>query len=272
MDRLDNKKNSATHIPVIELENVDVAYAGRESKVLDDINLNLYEKEFVCLLGPSGCGKSTLLKIMAGFIAPTNGTAKIDQQPITKPAWQRGVVFQQPPLYPWLSIEANVEFGLKMRNLPRKERLELVHNYLGKVGLGDFKKYKPYELSGGMRQRVAIARALINRPRVLLMDEPFGALDALTRGQMQHLLRSIWWESNNTIFFITHDVDEALSLGTRVLVMSNRPGKLIAEFNPTFTYHITDDNDNRTRYTGEFFSMREKILDMIHHTGIEYSI
>ncbi|MNC27148.1 Taurine import ATP-binding protein TauB [compost metagenome] len=188
----------------------------------------------------------------------------MDREPVRGPDWQRGVVFQQPPLYPWLTTRENVRFGLKMRRVPQEESLRLADDYLAKVGLSDYARSKPYELSGGMKQRVAIARALVNRPRVLLMDEPFGALDALTREEMQLLTRSIWQETRCTILFITHDVDEALFLGTRVLVMSSRPGRIIRELAPGFAAGAADGNTSRARYSGRFLELREEVLDLIH--------
>ncbi|MBW4079899.1 ABC transporter ATP-binding protein [Paenibacillus sp. S150] len=250
---------------IISVEKVSLAYGqGNGANVLEDIELQLYEGEFVCLLGPSGCGKSTLLKIIAGLIAPTKGTARMDGKNIKGPERHRGVVFQQPPLYFWLSTRENVRFGLKMRKIPKPESLKLADEYLRKVGLQDYAQHKPYELSGGMKQRVAIARALVNSPRVLLMDEPFGALDALTREEMQALLRNIWRDTGCTILFITHDVDEALSLGTRVLVMSRTPGRIIQEFSTSFTYGITAESSSRTRYSQDFLQLREEILQLIN--------
>lgn len=275
MSQLTNEASFKSTEEIITLENLSFTYKsdnGTPVNALSNINLNIYEGEFVCLLGPSGCGKSTLLKLVAGFISPTDGYAKMDQEIIKGPNWQRGVVFQQPPLYPWLNVEDNVEFGLKMRKQPKAESEKAVVKYLKKVGLLESSKQKPYELSGGMKQRVAIARVLVNDPRVLLMDEPFGALDALTREQMQNLLRNIWWETRKTILFITHDVDEALSLGTRVLVMSKRPSKIVKEFRTTFTNHITSENSNKTRYTKEFQKIREEILDLINAQNISFSI
>lgn len=194
---------------IISLKNINLTYKSSNTRIdaLKDINLDIFEGEFICVLGPSGCGKSTLLKIIAGFIDPTEGSAYMDGNVIKGPDWHRGVVFQQPPLYPWLNVEDNVKFGLKMRKVPLDESNKKVDLFLEKVGLTEFSKHKPYELSGGMKQRVAIARVLVNNPRVLLMDEPFGALDALTREQMQNLLRNIWLDTKKTIFFITHDVD-----------------------------------------------------------------
>lgn len=252
---------------VVALEQVSLRYqaeAGGGAGVLEGIDLKLHEGEFVCLLGPSGCGKSTLLKLIAGFIPPTEGFVHMDGEPVKGPDWQRGVVFQQPPLYPWLTARENVRFGLKMRRVPQEESLRLADEYLAKVGLSEYAGSKPYELSGGMKQRVAIARALVNRPRVLLMDEPFGALDALTREDMQLLIRSIWRETRCTILFITHDVDEALFLGTRVLVMSSRPGRIIRELAPGFAGGPVEGSASRTRYSQEFLELREEVLGLIH--------
>lgn len=248
---------------VLELKNIQLAYEtqGEDVLALQNIDLNIKEGEFVCILGPSGCGKSTLLKILAGFIMPTEGSAKIDGSEINSIDWNRGVVFQQAALYPWLTVEQNVNFGLKMR---KKKDATTVRYFLDKVGLSQFSHNKPYELSGGMKQRVAIARVLVNNPRVLLMDEPFSALDALTREQMQNLLRDIWRETKKTIIFITHDVDEALLLATRIIVMSRRPGRIVKEIDVAFTNHITTE-DNSVRFTKEFQEVRERILQIINN-------
>ena len=261
----DNEQSPATP-EIVALRELSLDYRSGESQVsaLKNINLSIYDGEFVCLLGPSGCGKSTLLKIIAGFIAPTAGSATLDGEIIQGPDWHRGVVFQQPPLYPWLTVRDNIGFGLKMRGFDKKESRELIDTYLEKVRLTKFADLKPYELSGGMKQRVAIARVLVNNPRILLMDEPFGALDALTREEMQNLVRSIWWETKKTVLFITHDVDEALSLGTRVLVMSRGPGKIILNCRTHFSEFITADNSNVTRASREFQQLRTTLLDLIN--------
>ncbi|MBC2582339.1 ABC transporter ATP-binding protein [Clostridium sp. DJ247] len=252
---------------IIALNNVNLIYKAGNKQVnaLENINLDIEEGEFVCILGPSGCGKSTLLKIIAGFISPTYGEVTMNGDTISGADWHRGVVFQQPALYPWLNVEDNVKFGLKMRKIPKAERIKATEYYLNKVGLLEFRKYKPYELSGGMKQRISIARVLVNNPLVLLMDEPFGALDALTREQMQNLLRDIWRETKKTILFITHDVDEALSLGTRVLVMSSRPGRIIKEFKTSFTEDVVDYNSSEVRFTEGFKLLREQVLDLINN-------
>lgn len=259
---------------IISLKNINLTYKAGINQIcaLDNVKLDIGEGEFICILGPSGCGKSTLLKIIAGFISPTQGEATVNKNPITGPDWHRGVVFQQPALYPWLSVEDNVKFGLKMRGISRKEQSRITEYFLNKVGLWEFRKHKSYELSGGMKQRVSIARVLVNSPLVMLMDEPFGALDALTREQMQNLIRNIWWETKRTILFITHDVDEALSLGTRVIVMSPRPGRIIKEFKTGFTVGMTSDNSNQVRYSKSFKQLREQVLDLINYVHTEYSI
>ena len=264
---LEDNDTTVNSPEILSLDQLNLTYAAGTSHVtaLEDINLKIHEGEFVCLLGPSGCGKSTLLKILAGFIPPSSGSATIDGKAIQGPDWHRGVVFQHPPLYPWLTVRDNIGFGLKMRGVDKKVSRDLIDTYLEKVRLTRFAELKPYELSGGMKQRVAIARVLVNNPRMLLMDEPFGALDALTREEMQNLVRSIWWETRKTVLFITHDVDEALSLGTRVLVMSRGPGKIIMNFRTHFSEFITADNSNVTRVSRQFQQLRTTLLDLINN-------
>nr|WP_273336104.1 ABC transporter ATP-binding protein [Clostridium luticellarii] len=250
---------------IISLENVSLTYKSSNTEVdaIKSINMHIKSGEFICILGPSGCGKSTLLKIIAGFINPSEGKALIDGNKINGADHDRGVVFQQPALYPWLNVENNVRFGLKMRKISRQQADEKVDFFLKRIGLDEFRKLKPYELSGGMKQRVAIARVLANDPEVLLMDEPFGALDALTREQMQNLLRHIWSENKKTVLFITHDIDEALYLATRVIVMSKRPGKIIKQFNIEFTKYEGLGNLNDVKYSDEFKKLHGDILGLI---------
>lgn len=250
----------------IEIEGVDLNYDGLTGtvKALEDITFNIYRGEFVCVLGPSGCGKSTLLKIIAGFIAPSAGTVKLDGEDIKGTDWHRGVVFQNPPLYDWFSVLDNVAFGPKMRGLPKNEYIKLAKDYLAKVGLTEFADKKIYELSGGMKQRVSIARALVNNPEILLMDEPFGALDALTRETVQNLTRKIWWETGKTIFFITHDVEEALLLGTRAIVLSRHPGRVIDDIPLNFSRQIVEEGSTDIKFTEEFYKYRERLLKLIN--------
>lgn len=251
---------------LISMDHVSLAYDKDSSATpaIDDININIYPGEFVCVMGPSGCGKSTLLNILAGFISPTSGTVKLNHTEMKGIDSNRGVVFQHPPLYEWYSVRKNIAFGPMMKKVPKKKIDEDVETYLDKVGLAEFADKKVYELSGGMKQRAAIASALINNPEILLMDEPFGALDALTREQMQGLIRKIWWNSGKTIFFITHDVDEALLLGTRILVMSKRPGKIIADLPTHFTKDFIEDHSDDARYTETFHQKRKYILKLIN--------
>jgi ABC-type nitrate/sulfonate/bicarbonate transport system ATPase subunit len=193
---------------------------------LQATSLEVAENDFITILGPSGCGKSTLLRIVAGLDTQTGGEVLLDGRRIEGPGADRGMVFQSYTLFPWLTVLDNVCFGLVERGLPRAQQLDIAHGFLAKVGLKGFDKHYPKQLSGGMQQRVAIARALANDPRMLLMDEPFGALDHQTRELMQELLLGIWEEQRKTVLFVTHDIDEAVFMGGRVLVMSARPGRI----------------------------------------------
>ncbi len=250
---------------LLEIKDVGLIYPNdkEDLSVLDNININIKEGEFVCLLGPSGCGKSTLLNIIAGFVKPTNGIAKLGADTIEGPDSNRGVVFQDSVLYPWLNIYDNVSFGIRMRKFPKDQVETLTKEYLGLVGLEEFWDHKPYELSGGMRQRACLARILIGNPRIILMDEPFGALDSLTRDNMQDLTRQIWAKTKNTVFLITHDIDEALLLGTRVIVMSPRPGRIVKEFDLDFTSEILEGNYKDIRYSKNYDDIRREIFDTI---------
>ena len=251
-----------TTMPLLDLRRVSLSYPTRDGDVqaLGDISLTIDAGDFICVVGPSGCGKSTLLRIIAGFLEPTTGEALIEGRAIHGPGADRGVVFQQPALYPWLTVGDNVGFGPRMRGVARGKQDARVEELLRLVGLSDFKARAPWELSGGMQQRAAIARVLINEPRIMLMDEPFGALDALTRDHMQEALLKIWRATGTTIVLITHSVEEAVYLGTRTLVMSSRPGRFVADV-PTAFSRATGAGDSRAiKSSREFIETREAVL------------
>lgn len=250
---------------LIEIENLSVTYTTNNEplKAIYDIDLNIYKGDFICVLGPSGCGKSTLLKVLAGFLKQTEGSFLMKGKEIEGPDWNRGVVFQSASLYPWMNVRKNVEFGPKMKGLAKAEIARIADHYLEEVQLLKFADQATFELSGGMKQRVALARVLANEPEVMLMDEPFGALDALTRIHMQKLVRGIWQKNKNTIFMITHDVDEALSLGTRALVMSKSPGTIIKELKLDFHEKAIDARSGRVHMDEKYIKMKEEILDLI---------
>ena len=217
----------------LSIEEVSKSFKTASGPVLalDRVSLNVAESEFVCLVGASGCGKSTLLNIIAGLEKPDSGTVLADGKPVTEPGRERLVMFQEPALFPWLDVLGNVLFGLKLkRNLTRKDRCDVARYYLELVGLSRFERANIHELSGGMKQRVSLARALAPNPRVLLMDEPFAALDALTREQFYGDIQEIWKSRRKTIVFVTHNVREAACLGDRVLVFSPHPGRIQEEF------------------------------------------
>ncbi len=199
---------------------------GSQTLALQATDLDVAENDFITILGPSGCGKSTLLRIVAGLETPSEGTVMLDGQRIAGPGADRGMVFQSYTLFPWLTVRDNVCFGLRERGLPRDEQLRQAGAFIQQVGLKGFEQHYPKQLSGGMQQRVAIARALANNPRMLLMDEPFGALDHQTRELMQELLLGLWEQQRKTVLFVTHDIDEAVFMANRVVVMSARPGRI----------------------------------------------
>jgi NitT/TauT family transport system ATP-binding protein len=215
----------------ISVRNATIEFGSRGAvrRAVENASLEIEPGEFVCLLGPTGCGKSTLLNSLAGFVRPTAGSVQIDEQEVVAPGPKRGMVFQHHSLFPWKTVKRNVAFGPMMAGLDREQAEERARRFLDLVGLAAFENHYPYMLSGGMQQRVGIARALANYPSVLLMDEPFGALDAQTRAMMQESLLALWSEFGNTVVFVTHDVDEAVFLGSRVILMSASPGRLIAD-------------------------------------------
>lgn len=231
-----------------------------EMTALNGVDLDIHENEFITVVGPSGCGKSTLLNIIGGLEKPTEGRVLVDGQPVTGPGPDRGIVFQQYALFPWLTVEKNVEFGLKLQGKSKEEAAEIAHKYLKMVELEDFAKHYPKELSGGMKQRVAIARAYATNPKVLLMDEPFGALDAQTRTQLQQELLSTWEKEQKTCFFITHDVEEAIILGQRVVIMCARPGRV----KDIIDIDIPYPRDQSTKMSPRFLELKNEIWSQVY--------
>ena len=236
---------------------------GETVHALKDVSFTLKKGELLTILGPSGCGKTTLLNITAGFLRPTSGTITLNDKEIDGPGVERGMVFQQGALFEWLTVAENVNFGLRMKKENTKLTEEKVEEWLDIVGLKGFGNTPTYQLSGGMQQRVALARCLINDPDLILMDEPLGALDALTREKMQSLVLKIWKETGKTIILITHSVEEALLLGERLYVMAPRPGRIHKEYNLPFAEMGLKEDLREIKKNKEFSSKREEILSMI---------
>ncbi|MGB5213356.1 MAG: ABC transporter ATP-binding protein [Anderseniella sp.] len=236
---------------------------GGAVQALQNVSLNLKTGELMSVLGPSGCGKTTLLNIVAGFLAPTEGKVVLNDHVVTGPAAERGMVFQQGALFEWMNVRKNIAFGPDMAGKPAAETQEKVESLLQIVGLKDFADKMIYELSGGMQQRVALARCLANDPDVILMDEPLGALDALTREKMQGLVLKLWKETGKTIILITHSVEEALLLGERLVVMAPRPGRIHKEYNLPFAEMGVGKDLRLVKKEKKFNEVREEILTMI---------
>jgi taurine transport system ATP-binding protein len=236
---------------------------GSHVQALKDISLNIQSGELMSVLGPSGCGKTTLLNIIAGFLAPTEGKMTLNDHLITGPDAERGMVFQQGALFEWMSVRENVSFGPRMKGQSEAQWRDTVDHLLDIVGLKDFKEKSVFELSGGMQQRVALARCLANDPDVILMDEPLGALDALTREKMQGLVLKLWKETGKTIILITHSVEEALLLGERLLVLAPRPGRIHREYRLPFADMGVGQDLREVKKHPEFGEKREEILSMI---------
>ncbi|MEO9523472.1 taurine ABC transporter ATP-binding protein [Marinobacter alexandrii] len=269
----------------LQIHDVSVVYpglnGGEQVRALSDINFTIEPGEFVVALGASGCGKTTLLSLMAGFISPTEGYLTLGESQISGlprvacgidlhdkidgPGKERGVVFQKHALLPWLNVIENTEFGLKLQGIGKKERRERATHFLKLVGLEEFHNHPVYQLSGGMQQRVGIARALTNDPKMLLLDEPLGALDALTREVLQELLLDVWKETQKMMFFITHSVEEALFMASRLIIMSPRPGRITHEFKLDFNERFLECRDARkVKSMPDFIAMREEVLGIIH--------
>lgn len=236
---------------------------GATVEALKDINFTLKQGELLSVLGPSGCGKTTLLNLIAGFLNATTGSASLGGNVIDAPGVERGMVFQQGALFEWLPVSKNVDFGLRMKGTDPKEAREQVEKWLDIVGLQGFGDTPTYQLSGGMQQRVALARCLVNDPDVILMDEPLGALDALTREKMQSLVLELWKETGKTIMIITHSVEEALLLGERLFVMAPRPGRVYKEYNLPFAERGLKESLRDIKQDENFSQVREEILTMI---------
>jgi taurine transport system ATP-binding protein len=236
---------------------------GAAVEALKDINFTLKQGELLSVLGPSGCGKTTLLNMIAGFVNPTAGTISLGDTAIEGPGVERGMVFQQGALFEWLPVAKNIDFGLRMKKQDEKEAVALVEKWLDIVGLQGFGDTPTYQLSGGMQQRVALARCLVNDPDVILMDEPLGALDALTREKMQSLVLELWKETGKTIMIITHSVEEALLLGERLFVMAPRPGRIHKEYRLPFAEQGLKQSLRDIKQDSKFSEIREEILTMI---------
>jgi taurine transport system ATP-binding protein len=248
------------------IENLSMRFEvpnGQAVQALQDVSLDLKAGELLSVLGPSGCGKTTLLNILAGFLAPTGGRVMLNGHAVTAPGAERGMVFQQGALFEWMSVRRNVDFGPRMKGVPKAERDAITDHLLEVVGLGDFKEKAVYELSGGMQQRVALARCLANDPDVILMDEPLGALDALTREKMQGLILKLWKETGKTVVLITHSVEEALLLGERLVVMAPRPGRIFKEYRLPFAERGVAADLREVKKSDGFADTREEILGMI---------
>ncbi len=251
---------------ILEVKDVCLDYTSKTGKIeaLDHVSFTIDEGEFVCVLGPSGCGKSTLLKLIAGFEKATSGELLLEGTKIDGIDSHRGVVFQKDNLFEWFTVRNNVNYGLRMKGgLSKAEIGRKTDEMLELMGLSEFADKHVYELSGGMRQRASIGRTLINDPEILLMDEPFSALDALTREQLQDALRDLWVSSKKTIFFITHDIDEAMVLGTRVIIMSPRPGRIVKDMNFSYTYKIHENGNSRDHLSGSYFEVRKELFHLI---------
>ncbi len=253
----------------LEVRHLSVHYAGRDGSggtlALSDVSLALDPGDFVVALGASGCGKTTLLSCIAGFMPFSSGEILLDGKPVTGPGAERGVVFQKHALMPWLSVVENVEFGLRMRGMPKPERRRIALSKLEAVGLSKFADSPVYQISGGMQQRVGLARALASDPEVMLMDEPLGALDALTREQQQELILRLWRQTRKMFFFITHSVEEALFLATELVVMTPSPGRIAHRYRVDFGQRFIDCNDSRAvKSDPAFIRLREEVLHVIH--------
>ena len=250
----------------LSIENISMRFDlkdGKSIQALKDVTLEIEEGQIITVLGPSGCGKTTLLNIIAGFLAPTEGQVVLNDQTVLGPGAERGMVFQQGALFEWMNVRSNVAFGPRMKGMPKEEQNEKVQHLLEVVGLRDFEDKAVYELSGGMQQRVALARCLANDPDVILMDEPLGALDALTREKMQGLVLKLWKETGKTIMLITHSVEEAVLLGERLLVLAPRPGRILKEYKLPYAEMGAGMDLREVKKSEGYIETRDEILSII---------
>jgi NitT/TauT family transport system ATP-binding protein/sulfonate transport system ATP-binding protein len=254
---------------VLKIDGVSRIFPARHghapTKALEPIDLDVADNDFVAIVGPSGCGKSTLLRIVAGLDRPTSGRVTLDGREVTGPGADRGMVFQSYTLFPWLTVRDNIAFGLRERGMSRAERRKIADGFINRVGLSGFEDHWPKQLSGGMQQRTAIARALANGPKILLLDEPFGALDNQTRALMQEMLLSIWERDRKTVLFVTHDIEEAIFLGSRVVVMSARPGRVKTEI----AVDLPHPRSYRIKTTPTFVSLKERLVEEIRTEALK---
>jgi NitT/TauT family transport system ATP-binding protein len=256
---------SQNRFPKLEVENISKVYAGKGKQlltVLQNINIKIFPREFICLVGTSGCGKSTLLNIIAGLLPPSTGEVLVDGKSVTgRPGSDRGMVFQGYTLYPWLTVAQNVAFGLQFQGMSKADQKDQVNYFLNVVGLENFANNYPKQLSGGMKQRVAIARALANEPAVLLMDEPFGALDAQTKEQMQEFLLELWEKTHVTVLMITHDVEEAIYLAQRIYVLG------LGQVKGEIPIHLPEHRELDIKLSPEFVDIKRQVINMMrqHH-------
>ncbi|WP_141503733.1 ABC transporter ATP-binding protein [Paenibacillus luteus] len=247
----------------IEIHGLQKVYESKKSRfeALRDIDLTIGENEFLTIVGPSGCGKSTLLRMVAGLDEPSGGSLRVDGEEIIGPGADRGMVFQGYTLFPWLTVRENIEYGMKLKGISILDRRKLSNYFLKVIRLESFAKSYPKQLSGGMKQRVAIARALANRPKVLLMDEPFGALDAQTKLEMQEMLLEVWEREKTTVLFITHDIDEAIFLSQRIVVMGAGPGRILKEY----CVELPEGRTPEVREHPDFLALKRELSQLLKH-------